>query len=158
MSWSYDETNLGTDTAAQRLNSVRSLLQDTDTSAQQLQDEEIAFYLSQTSDNVYLATAMAADTLSARYARYGDTSIDNGGISVDFTSVVEGYRILSTQMQKASKTYGAGGIGIPRAGGISRAAMADVYSETDRVDPAFRQRQFRNPPTLDSDDDDDRIR
>ena len=37
MSWSYDATNLTTNTDAGRLNSVRLLLGDTDTSDQQLQ-------------------------------------------------------------------------------------------------------------------------
>ena len=41
MGWTYDPTNLGTADAAQRLNSVRLLVGDTDTADQQLQDEEV---------------------------------------------------------------------------------------------------------------------
>ena len=52
MAWSYDATNLGTSTVAERLNSVRLLVGDTDTNDQQVQNEEIIFALNQTSDNV----------------------------------------------------------------------------------------------------------
>jgi len=158
MTWTFDPTNAGTETAAERLDAVRTLLQDTDTNDQQMQDEQIVFFLEQTSNDVYLATAMAADSLAGKYARYGDTSIDDGGMSVDFKDVADGYRLLAVQMRKSSQQFGSGGIGMPSAGGISRSAMNSVYQNTDRVDPAFRQRQFRNPPTLDSDSDDDRIK
>jgi len=158
MAWSFETTNLGTDTSEGRLNAVRSLIQDTDEHAQQLQNEEIALYLAQTSNDIYLAAAMACDALAAKYARFGDTSIDNGGISVDYQAVTESYRALSVQMRRSSQKYGTIGLGKPSAGGISREAMRDVYEDTDRVDPAFRHRQFRNPAGFDGTDDDDRIR
>lgn len=158
MTWTYNPFSIGDDSDYGRLYSVRSLIQDNIFEEQQLQDEEILFYLSQTGDDVYAASSMACDALAARYSRYGDTSIDNGGISVDYRDVVENYRIMSGQMRKLAQKYGTGGLGVPRAGGISRSGMLDVYQDSDRVDPAFRQRQFRNPPTLNSDDDDDRIR
>ena len=41
MAWSYDATDLGTGTASGRLNSVRLLVGDTDTTDQQVQNEEI---------------------------------------------------------------------------------------------------------------------
>jgi hypothetical protein len=47
MTWSYNPSNLGTDTAtAERLNVVRYLVGDTDVDDQQVQDEEITFALS----------------------------------------------------------------------------------------------------------------
>lgn len=158
MTWTYDPTNIGTDTVAERLDSVRSLIQDTDTNAQLLQDEEIGFYLEQASDDIYMAAAICCDTLAMKFTRYGDTSIDNGGIDANFTEVAEGYRTMAGRMRALSRKYSVGGIGMPVAGGISRSGMKNVYQNTDRVDPAFRQRQFRNPPTLSSEDDDDRIR
>lgn len=156
MTWSFDPTNAGTSTASARLDAVRTLLQDVDTNDQQMQDEQIAFFLEQAGDDIYMATAMAADTLAGKYARYGDTSIDDGGISVDFKDVADGYRALALQMRRASQQFGSAGVGVPRAGGVSRAGMNTVYQNTDRVDPAFRHRQFRNPHS--DNDDDDRIR
>jgi hypothetical protein len=52
MAWSYNPSNLGTDTDAERLNVVRYLVGDTDVNDQQVQDEEITFALSQVGDNV----------------------------------------------------------------------------------------------------------
>jgi hypothetical protein len=45
MAWSYNPSNLGTDTGAERLNVVRYLVGDTDVNDQQVQDEEITFAL-----------------------------------------------------------------------------------------------------------------
>jgi len=53
--WSYSVTDLNTTTASGRLNSVRLLVGDTDTSDQLVQDEEINFALAQANDNVYYA-------------------------------------------------------------------------------------------------------
>lgn len=158
MTWSYDESNIGLSTAAGRLNAVRTLIQDTDTDAQQLQDEEIAFHLSQVNDDVYAASAVASETLAARYARYGDTSIDNGGVSVNYKDVTEGYRLLATQMRKLSKQYGTTGIGMPAAGGLTKSGVRAADQLTDRLDPAFKGSQFRNRPVYGDDDSDDRIR
>jgi len=158
MTWSYDPSNIGTANESNRLDSVRSLIQDTDVQSQQLQDEEILFHLSQASDDIYLASAIACDSLALKYARYGNTSIDNGGIDVDFNEVAKSYRVMASQMRKQSQKTGISGIGVPRAGGISKDAMKTVYQNEDRVDPSFRQRQFRNPPAISSEDDDDRIR
>jgi hypothetical protein len=144
MTWSYDETNLGVETEDQRVNSVRALIKDTDPEFEQLQNEEIAFYLSQTKGDVYLSAAMACESLAALYARYGDTDID-GGVSVDYGQVSETYKALAFQMRRSSKTFGKTGIGRPRAGGISESGMRAADQDPDRVDPFFKRRQFRNP-------------
>lgn len=158
MTWSYDPISIGIGTSAERLNAVRALIQDTDTNDQLLQDEEITFYLAQSQNDIYLAAAQACESISAKYARYGDTDIDNGGIAIDFKAVSEQYKTLGAQMRRSSKKYGSAGIGMPSAGGISRNDMLTQYDDTDRVDPAFRHRQFRNPDGFASDDEDDRIR
>lgn len=158
MAWTYDPASIGTSSVAERRNAVRSLIQDTDTNDQQLQDEEIDFFVLQVSNDIYAAAAMACEALVAKYSRFGDTSIDNGGISVDYSDVIKGYRFLASRMTGMSRKYGSSGIGVPRAGGISRAAVRDVHADSDRVDPAFKQRQFRNPPGSFDDADDERIR
>ena len=45
MAWSYDPTDLNTTTASGRLNTVRLLVGDTDTTDQQVQNEEVTFSL-----------------------------------------------------------------------------------------------------------------
>ena len=47
MAWSYDPTDLNTTTASGRLNTVRLLVGDTDTTDQQVQNEEVTFSLTE---------------------------------------------------------------------------------------------------------------
>ena len=53
MTWTYDEANIDLTTSAGRLNAVRAVIQDTDSSDQLLQNEEIAFFLVQSNDDIY---------------------------------------------------------------------------------------------------------
>ena len=73
MAWSYDPTDLDKDTASGRLNTVRLLVGDTDTSDQQAQNEEITFALSETNNNVYYAASWVARTVASQYARKVNT-------------------------------------------------------------------------------------
>lgn len=155
MTWSYDETNLGTDTALGRRNVVRFLVQDTDTADQLVQNEEIDFTLSESNNDVYNAAARVCESISARFSRYGDTVIDETGIGVDYNKVAKSYAERARKFRETAKRSGAG-IGTPVAGGISRSAMETAYEDTDRVDPAFKHRQFSNPPF--GNDDDERYR
>ena len=75
MGWTYDPTNLGTADAAQRLNSVRFLVGDTDTDDQQLQDEEVTFGLAQNGNSVYHAASWSARTISSKYSRQVTTAL-----------------------------------------------------------------------------------
>ena len=60
MAFTYDDTDLNTDTASGRLNSTRLLLGDTDDCDQQVQNAEVVFSLAQNNDNVYLASSNAS--------------------------------------------------------------------------------------------------
>lgn len=68
MSWSYDPSAI-----EKGLNFVRLMVGDTDTSDQQISDEEINAFLTIESD-VWCAAAVVAETISAKYARYGATA------------------------------------------------------------------------------------
>ena len=63
MSFSYDDTDLTTDTASGRLNATRLLLGDTNSSDPQVQDAEVNFALLQNGDNVYFSAAWLARCL-----------------------------------------------------------------------------------------------
>ena len=52
MAWTYDATLLSISTSVGRRYSVRLIIGDTDTTDQQLQDEEIDFFLSQGGDSI----------------------------------------------------------------------------------------------------------
>lgn len=108
MTWTYDNTDLDKTTAAGRLNVVRLLLGDTDSSDRLLVDEEIRFYLSENSDNVYFAAVDAAEGLVAKFARevnrqVGDLAIEAESRMVHFAGLSQRLR---EQAQKNAPRYG----------------------------------------------------
>lgn len=139
MTWSYDETSLGTSTASERLNSVRFLVGDTDTNDQQVQNEEITFALNQNGDNIYYSASFVARTIASKYARYVDTDLD-GQLSESYSDLQEHYKSLANTLDYQGKKAG-GGLGMS-AGGISEAQRKVVEDLGDRVKPSFRRDQF----------------
>lgn len=147
MAWSYDPTDLTTDTADGRLNTVRLLLGDTETLDQQVQDEEVVFALSQTNDNVYYAAAWLARTVASQYARKVDTSLD-GALSANYSDLSKQYSALAENLEYQGKKAGAA-VGV-LAGGITKAQMETARLNTNRIENSFRRDRFRNPPSYDT--------
>ena len=144
MSWSYDATNLTTDTDAGRLNSVRLLLGDTDTTDQQLQNEEITFSLAQSNDNIYFAAAWSAKNIASLYARRVTTDL-SGALSANYSDLIKHYTALSENLEYQGKKAGAV-IGV-KAGGLTISQVEAVRANTNRIDGSFRRDQFHNPPS-----------
>ena len=149
MAWSYDAMNLGTSTLAERINSVRLLVGDTDTNDQQVQNEEVTFALNQTSDNVYYAAAWCARSIAAQYSRRVTQNL-SGALSADYSDLQDHYTSLAETLEHQGKKTGAV-LGI-KAGGISIATVDNVRQDTDRIAPSFRRDRFRNPPSYSGDD------
>jgi len=143
MAWSYDPTDLDTSTASGRLNVVRLLVGDTDTSDQQVQNEEITFALSENGNNVYYSAAWVARSISNKYARQVNIDLD-GQLSADYSDLSRQYNRLADQLEYQGKKSGAV-LGMV-AGGMSKAQMEGIRQNTDRFQPAFRRDQFDNPP------------
>lgn len=148
MTWTYDGAP-GTDTAAQRRDSVRVLTGDTDTNDQQSTDEEIAFALTQSANDVYGAGSIIARALAAKFSRFVDTSVDSA--KTMFSSRVKNYTDIAKRLDVQARKYGLAGLGTPAAGGLTESGMESADEDDDRVQPAFRVRQFRNPPRFDDD-------
>jgi len=146
LSFSYDETDLGTDTASGRLNATRLLLGDTDSTDQQVQDEEVTFALSETNNNVYYAAAWLSRTVAGKYSRQVTTELD-GQLSVEYSDLAKQYYQLADQLEYQGTKAGAR-IGV-KAGGISKTEIENVRQNTNRVKPSFRRDRFWNPPTYD---------
>ena len=144
MAWTYDATALGDSTAAERKNSVRFLVGVTDTNDQQVQDEEIAFALSETNNRVYYAASYIAKTISALYARRVTTKLD-GALSAEYSDLSERYAKLAETLEYQGKKVGA--VLNVKAGGIRESQVEAADQLTDRLKPAFTQTQFKNPPT-----------
>lgn len=127
MSWSYEPDKLATTGK----DAVRLLIGDTFAQRQQMQDEEIFFYLGFRS-TLYGAAAECCRTLSARYGSSVDRSA--GTSKVTYSQLSKAYR--STYLLFEAKAAMSGG-GIPYAGGISLSDKQRQELNTDRVDPNF---------------------
>lgn len=147
MAWTYDPTDLATDTASGRLNSVRLLVGDTDTNDQQVQNEEIVFALSESANNVYAAASWVARIIASKYSRLVDTQL-NGALSSDYSKLAEQYFKLSEDLEYRGKTNGAV-LGVA-AGGLTISGINAVRANTNRVEGSFRRDRFRNPPGYES--------
>jgi len=146
LSFSYDDTDLGTDTASGRLNATRFLLGDTDSGDPQVQDTEVTFALSETGDNIYFAAAWLARTVASKYSRQVNIDLD-GQLSVDYSDLARQYNRLADQLEYQG-TKAGGRLGI-KAGGITKTSIEAARQNTNRVKPTFRRDRFWNPPTYD---------
>jgi len=147
MAWSYDPSNLTTDTTSGRLNTVRLLLGDTETLDQQVQDEEVIFALGQSNNNIYYAAAWLARTIASQYSRKVNTSLD-GALSADYSDLQKHYTALAENLEYQGKKTGAS-LGVV-AGGITKAGITTVRENTNRVEGSFRRDRFRNPPSYET--------
>ena len=147
MAWSYDPTDLDTSTSSGRLNSVRLLVGDTDTTDQQVQNEEITFALTETGNNIYAAASWVARTIASQYSRRVNTTLD-GALSADYTDLAAQYFKLAEDLEYRGKTNGAV-LGVA-AGGLTISDIQAVRANTNRVEGSFRRDRFRNPPGYES--------
>lgn len=147
MAWSYDPTDLDTSTSSGRLNSVRLLVGDTDTTDQQVQNEEITFALTETANNIYAAASWVARTIASQYSRRVNTTLD-GALSADYTDLAAQYFKLAEDLEYRGKTNGAV-LGVA-AGGLTISDIQAVRANTNRVEGSFRRDRFRNPPGYES--------
>jgi hypothetical protein len=118
--WTYEPEELGVETAEERKNSVRFLVGDTDTSDQQVQDEEITFALGQTVNNIYFAGAFVAETIQAKFARIATSEVDRT-LRIRYSDIQEHYRNLAKDLRAKGVIYGKG-MGVS-AGGINLLEM-----------------------------------
>ena len=145
MSWTYSGNPADSDKDA-----VRFLVQDTDTTDQLVQDEEIAWALTQ-GGGVYTAAALVAGTIAAKFARMADKETV-GKVSVSYTKRAEQYFLLEDELKQKAATQN---VPLPYAGGISVSDVETVEDNTDRVEPSFHIGETDNPRNgLPRDDDD----
>ena len=144
MAWSYDPTDLNTTTASGRLNTVRLLVGDTDTTDQQVQNEEVTFSLTESNDNVYYAGAWSARAIASKYSRKVNTEL-SGALKADYSDLATHYYSLADNLEYQGKTSGAS-VGV-LAGGITKSKVEAVRQNTNRIEGSFRRDRFKNPPS-----------
>jgi hypothetical protein len=122
------------------LDAVRFYIGDTDPDNEILSDDEITALLTETGDQPFLAAALAAEAIAARYARRVDKSV--GDLHISNSQLSKQYRDLASQLRSRATLSGAAA---PYAGGISIADKQTVEANTDRVQPIFRRNLHDNP-------------
>lgn len=147
MTWSYSEDSLDTTTAVGRLNVVRLLIGDTDSTDQLIQDEEITFSLTQASNNVYYAGSWCASAIAAKFSRRVTTELD-GQLKEDYSDLAKQYHKLSGSLRQDGAKYNGSALGLT-FGGTTVSAIDAVREQTNRVKPAFTKDQFRIDDTVD---------
>lgn len=130
MSWSYN-TAFPTDR-----DKVRFLIGDTDSTAQQLSNEEINGALDLEA-NLYMAAAMCARALEGKYAREADKWV--GDLKVLASQKSERYAELASRLEKKKRTHQ-----VPFAGGISVAGKDALLADTDWPPTSFTRGMHDN--------------
>lgn len=143
MSWSYDETDLDTETSTGRLNSVRFLVGDTITTDQQVQDEEIQFALVQTGNNTYNAASFVANTIASKYSRLVTTELD-GVLKSEYGGLSKNYKTLANSLKSLGQKFSGSSLGVA-SGGLLISAINTVRENTNRVPSSFTMDRFRYP-------------
>ena len=150
MSWSYDKTDLNTTSTSGRLNVVRFLVGDTDSSDPQIENEEVIFGLGQNNNNIYTTAAWVCRTIASKYSRQVNLSLDDQ-IEAEYGELHKHYLRLADMLEyQGLKNVNLG----VKAGGLSKATMYSVTQLTDRPESAFRVNQFDNPPADYNQDED----
>lgn len=134
-----DETGTSAD-----INNVRFLIGDTDSTDYAITNDNIAFALSQASDDLYLAASICCRALAAKYANLVDTKFES--VSSNYSQLQNNYTKLAARLESQSKKFGKGGLGVPLVGGISISDVDSVEQDSDRIPSKFRRDQYANPP------------
>src|SRR3989304_2024720 len=118
---------------------VRFYVGDTDTSDQQLTDEEVKFALSE-GGSVRAAASICADTLAAQYARLAD--LTEGQLSISYSQRFDHMRSISDDIVDAGTLTDPA---MPSAGGIFVADKEATEGDAALVKPSFTVDILDNP-------------
>lgn len=152
MTWTYDVSVLSTATTTADRMKVRLLIGDTDTSRQQLQDEEVDFILSVQTVVTY-AAADCADLLAAKYAFQVNT--ENSLLRISAAARHKHYADLAKRLRANGPGETPGGEGAGSilatgyAGGISDTANQTLRDNDDNILPPVAVGQDDFPEAVD---------
>lgn len=140
------------DPSASDVAAVRFEIQDTDSTSPLLQDAEIAWCILDetkvapgtpatiTGANLYRAAARCMEALTELFAAQADSQV--GSLKVTYSAQAEQYAARAAEKRKKAADMHA-----PTAGGITHSGKQAAEQDRDRIRPAFRRGQFRNPWT-----------
>jgi len=137
--WTYDASDLNKNTEEGRKNIVRLLIGDTDTTDQQLQDEEIIFALSSNKDHVYAAGVFAVNAILSKYSRLVNVELDEA-IREDYSDLIKNYNEIRNELARKAK-FGTGGIRF-FATGMTQLDFEAARSDPNRIKPGISQEDW----------------
>lgn len=127
MTWTYNPAIIATDKVSQ----VRFLVGDTVVTDPQVENEEIAFALTQRT-SIYGAAAIVCRSLASKLSRQADTVDKDLRTTLSSRAKAYSARAIGYEVQANAR-----GGGMPYAGGISVADKIAQENNPDRVPPAF---------------------
>lgn len=134
MPWSYNPSELATNEVYQ----VRAELQDTDPRDQQLQDEEIAYALTQ-ERNFWAGCARCAEMIGRRVLRKADVRLGRS-MQVQYTKMAQGWFTMARMLR--SKAMGTV---VPYIGGMTAADKMTIGQDSGLIAPMFTKNMMENP-------------
>ncbi len=131
MTWTYDSSALSESTAAGRRYIIRLIIGDTDTTDQQLQDEEIDYFLDSNDDALYATSKQCVLALIAKYSREVDTWM--GHTRVERSQRVRNYKNLLEKLESDITRL----LAVMRVGGLVVSEKVSDLTDSDAVQPFF---------------------
>jgi len=141
MTWSYSG-----DPTTSRKDELRFLIGDTDSAEPLLQDEELDYILSKQA-SIYLAAAVACDTIAAKFSREADTRAGPGSrLSVALSQRAKAYRAMAAEFRQMVTGEEAWVVAraIPYVGGLSLGERQADAADEDLIQPRF-ERDMHSP-------------
>ena len=120
---------------------VRLLIGDTVTASALLQDEEIAYFLTQNTDPTG-AAVLACRAIAAQLSRLADTSIES--VRVSHSQKAQAYLKMAGDLERQARAAAVSSV-LPSVTGTSKSAIQTAQDNSDRRTDQFRPGQFRNP-------------
>jgi hypothetical protein len=116
VTWTYSG-----DPSSNAKDEVRFLVGDTDSTVQEVSDEEIAYIITMHGDpganyGNYAAAAVLAQAIASKYAKKADKSV--GGLSIQYKQKFDNYMALAQTLREFARTGPTGAaVGPPVLGG-----------------------------------------
>lgn len=146
MTWSYTTADLATSEKDQ----IRLEIQDTNSAAPLLQDEEIQQAIS-VEHNFWGACARCCEIIARSLLLKADVRVGRGGTQLVYSTAAKQYQEMATAFRKRAIAMNP-----PWAGGRSQSDKDSLARDTDTVQPIFtktmQNNTFMGGQTSDSDD------
>lgn len=134
MTWNYDSSKLGTNP----IFAVRNEIQDTDPLDQQLQDEEIAYAITQERD-FWGASARCLEVIARAKLRKADVRLGRQ-MMITYTKMAEQLVEQARALRKKSL-----GTVTPWVGGMNITDQVNYAENNDIIQPVFTMTMMENP-------------